>query len=177
MSRALRSVQTWLLLAALASPCLLNGEPTAQLISRGYVSDFANVLDSNSAKSIDELCYRLEHWTGAQINVVTVHSLDGAAVENYTVSLFNQWREDPYSDLGVLILFAAQEQRYSIVITPRLQPILSGKVGKYEQEAIPYLNHQQYGPAMTLITRRVAEAIAADAQVGMRAVYKGAYLD
>src|SRR6202022_1543076 len=69
---------------------------------------------------------------------------------------------------GVLILLSVQDRRYRIEVGYGLEPILpDGKVGGFGREAVPFLQKGQYGPALQLITSRVAETIAADAQVGL----------
>jgi len=106
-----------------------------------------------------------------------VRSLENATVESYTAQLFDQWSADSGpTDLGVLILLAPRERRYRIQVAPRLQPILSDRIAKFEQEAIPYVGRRQYGPAMTLMAQRVAAAIAQDADVGLKQTPPGGYL-
>jgi uncharacterized protein len=177
MLHTIRAMCICAALMVIGKACLLQAQPMGRLESRGYVSDFANVLDPQSVESIVELCHRLEYWTGVQANVVIVRSLDGARVENYTATLFNQWRLDPdLTNLGVLILLAPREHLIHIHVAPSLRHILSDSIPKFEREAIPYVNRHEYGPAMTLLTRRVAIAIAEDAKVGLREVQSGTYL-
>src|SRR5258708_1028306 len=83
------------LLAVLGSATVLRAEPISHLHPRGYVSDFASVLDKESSDSITRLCSQIENKTGAQIAVVTVRSLDGTTIEKYAASLFNQWGIGP----------------------------------------------------------------------------------
>ncbi len=54
-----------------------------------------------------------------------------------------------------------------------LEPILpDGKVGGFGREAVPLLKQNQYGPALLLMTQRVAGVIAADAGVQLENVPK-----
>jgi uncharacterized membrane protein YgcG len=157
--------------AALAPTLILQAEPLRQVSTHGYVSDFANVLDSASAESLDELCYRLEHWTGTPLNAITVPSLGGDSSQTYALRVFNEHSEFPESGKRrIVILFGAQERRFTIVAGAEVRPILSGKVQQYQREVIPYLRRHQDGPAIALMTRQIAEDIAADAQVGLKEV-------
>ena len=62
-------------------------EPTEQF----YVADYANVLQQDTKDDIVEKNAVLYEQTGAQIVVVTVDFLDGMAIEDYALELFNEW--------------------------------------------------------------------------------------
>jgi len=159
------------LIAALASNVILQAEPLRPFSPHGYVGDFAKVLDPASAESLDELCYRLEHWTGKQLNVITVQSLGGDSSRTYAFRVFNAQSEFPESgNRRIVILFGAQEGKFAVIAGGEARPMLSGKVRQYQREALPYLRRHQNGPALALMTRRIAEDIAADAQVGLKEV-------
>src|SRR5215469_2195843 len=156
-----------LAVVCLSLSCTLRAEPIKQLKPTGYVNDFAGVIDPESAEAIRSLCEQIDHKTKAQIAVVTIHSLDGADVESYAVDLYKAWGIGPKSDnRGVLILLAVNDRRYRIEVGYGLEPILpDGKVGGFGREAAPLLQQSQYGPALRLMTSRVAGVIAEDAHV------------
>jgi len=95
---------------------------------------------------------------------VTVHSLDGQAVEDYAVDLATKWGIGPKkADRGILILLAVEDRKYWTTVGYGLEPILpDGKVGGFGREAVPLLRAGDYSGAVLLITRRVADVIAAD---------------
>lgn len=132
MPHAARARLIWIVLVALVLTCLLQAEPIEQLYPHSYVSDFAGVLDSTSVQSIEELAHRLEYWTGAKINVVTVRTRDGATAKNYALQVFNQWTGTPESpDQQILIVLVSGEERFTTVAGPRWQPLLSAKVWEF----------------------------------------------
>ncbi len=98
---------------------------------------------------------------------MTIHSLDGSDIEGYAVDLYKQWGIGAKStNRGVLILLAVDDHRYRVEVGYGLEPILpDGKVGGFGREAVPYLRQNQYGPALQVLTQRVAETIADDAKV------------
>ena len=158
------------LIAAVASNVILQAEPLRPFSTFGYVGDFAGVLDPASVESLDELCYRLEHWTGTELDVITVQSL-GDSSQTYALRVFNEQNESAGSGKRrILILFGSQERKFTIIAGPEEQPILSGKVQQYQREAVPYLRRHQDGTAIALMTRRIAEEVAADARVGLKEV-------
>src|SRR5215510_4972706 len=74
---------------------------------RGYVNDFANVIDVGHEAQIDALLRETERSTSAEIVVVTVSTLDGMTVEDYASRLFAAWGIGKKGkDNGVLVLVA-----------------------------------------------------------------------
>jgi uncharacterized protein len=155
------------ILAVVCLSSALRAEPIKQLKPTGYVNDFAGVIDAESSEAIRSLCEQIDHKANAQIAVVTIHSLDGADVESYAADLYKAWGIGPKSEnRGVLILLAVNDHRYRIEVGYGLEPILpDGKVGGFGREAVPLLKQNQYGQALLLMTRRVADVIAEDAHV------------
>ena len=130
----------------------------------GYVNDFAGVLSQSARAQLEALCAEVDQKARAQIAVVTVQSLDGKPVEDYSIALATQWGIGPkQSSSGVLILLAVQDRKYRIEAGYGLEPILpDGKVGGFMREAVPYLKEGNYDAALLWMTRRVAEVIAQD---------------
>src|SRR5437016_6331367 len=160
-----------LLLAVLGLTCVLQAEQVKQLKPAGYVNDFAGVLDAGSAQRITQICSQIEHKAQAQIAVVTIRSLDGSDIESFAVDLYKQWGIGAKStNRGVLVLLAVNDHKYRIEVGYGLEPILpDGKVGGFGREAVPYFRQNQYGPALELLTHRVAETIAEDAKISLDA--------
>lgn len=91
-----------------------------------YVSDFANVIDSDVEQDIIATNMNLEEMNGVQIAVVTVDFLDGADIEDYAYELFNQWGiGSAESNNGVLLLLAIGEDNYYCLAGTGLNNVLS----------------------------------------------------
>lgn len=91
-----------------------------------YVSDYANVIDSDVEQNIIDTNINLEETNGVQIAVVTVDFLDGADIEDYAYELFNQWGiGSAESDNGVLLLLAIAEENYYCLAGTGLSNVLS----------------------------------------------------
>src|SRR5450755_319796 len=153
----------------LALPLLLWAEPVSQLRPTDYVNDFAHVLDQNTIAQLDNVCQQLDQKAHAQVAVVTVNSLDGSDIDSYAVALYKQWGiGSKATDHGVLILLAVQDRKYRIEVGYGLEPILTdGKVGGFGREAVPLLQQNDYGGAVSLMTSRVADVIAQDAGIAL----------
>jgi len=148
----------------LLTSLVAHAEKTDQLKPQGYVNDFAGVLSPSAKAQLTALCTEVDQKAHAQIAVVTVHSLDGQAVEDYAVDLATKWGIGPKkADRGILILLAVEDRKYWTTVGYGLEPILpDGKVGGFGREAVPLLRAGDYSGAVLLITRRVADVIAAD---------------
>src|SRR6185437_14800922 len=108
---------------------------------QGYVSDFARVISPDTKRIIENICSELDKKAQAQIAVVTVRSLEGESVEEYSINLATHWGIGPkQKDRGVLILVAPAQRKYRIEVGYGLEPILP-------------------------LTERVAEVIAKDRHV------------
>jgi uncharacterized protein len=131
---------------------------------QGYVDDFANVLSADAKQKLTALCAEVDSKTGAQIAVVTVSSLEGQEIEDYSIALATQWGIGPKDkSRGVMILFAPSEHKYRFEVGYGLEEILpDGKVGGFGREAVPLLRQNNYDAAVLLMTQRVASVIAAD---------------
>ena len=57
-----------------------------------YVNDTANILESEIEDYIIKINEELESKTGAQIVVVTVTSLEGMSIEDYSITLARNYR-------------------------------------------------------------------------------------
>lgn len=135
-----------------------------QLKVQGYVSDFAGVLSPAVRDQLTALCTEVDQKAQAQIAVVTIKSLGGRAIEEYSLDLATRLGIGPKaSNRGVLILLAVDDHKYWTSVGYGLEGILpDGKVGGFGREAVPYLRTNNYDAAVLLMTRRVADVIAAD---------------
>jgi len=130
----------------------------------GYINDFASVLSQSTKFQLTALCTEVDQKAHAQIAVVTIKSLDGRPIEQFSVDLATKWGIGPkQSERGVMILLAVEDRRYRFEIGYGLESILpDGKTGAIGREAVPYLREGNYDAAMLLMTQRVAEVIAQD---------------
>jgi uncharacterized protein len=138
------------------------------------VNDFAGVIDGDSIKKLNDLCLQLNQKTQTKIAVVTIHSLDGANLEEYATQLFNQWGVGHKStNRGVLILLSIQDRRYRIEVGKGLDTVISNeKTADIGLQAVPLLKQSQYGAAIELMIRRIAETITSDSKDALQEALK-----
>lgn len=163
-------------LAILFSLVLANtslfAEKATDLKPQGYVNDFAGVLNAPAKENLSALCTEVDQKAQAQIAIVTISSLEGEPIEQFSIELATHWGVGPkQAARGVLILLAPNDHKYRIEVGYGLEPILpDGKVGGFGREAVPLLRQNDYGGALLLITRRVASVIAEDKGVTLGAL-------
>jgi uncharacterized protein len=150
----------------------ISAQKLKDLKPQGYVNDFANVLSAPAKQKLTALCAEVDSKAGAQIAVVTVSSLEGQEIEDYSIALATQWGIGPKDkSRGVMILFAPTEHKYRFEVGYGLEEILpDGKVGGFGREAVPLLRQNNYDAAVLLMTQRVASVIAADKGVTLDAL-------
>jgi uncharacterized protein len=134
----------------------------------GYVSDFAGVLSPQGKQKIEALATELNQKTGAQLAVVTVNSLDGEPMEDFSVDLATRWGigSKERGDTGVLLLLAIQDRRNRVEVGYGLEPILpDGKVGGILRGMQPLLRAGDYDGALWQAAGQIAGIIARDANI------------
>ncbi|MGB0036925.1 MAG: TPM domain-containing protein [Candidatus Acidiferrales bacterium] len=146
---------------------VVSAEKPEQLKPRGYVNDFANVLSQRGRDQLTALCTEVDQKAKAQIAIVTVKSLEGRSIEDFSMILTHEWGIGPkQSSRGVLILYSIGDRTYRPEIGYGLEAILpDGKVGAFGRETVPFLKEGNYDAAILLMTRRIADVIAADSGV------------
>jgi uncharacterized protein len=138
---------------------------------QNYVSDFAHVLSPEAEERLNAFCAQVDRRANAQIAVVTIHTLDGDDIDDYTSRLEEKWGVGKKgSDRGVILLFAIQDRKRRIEVGYGLEGILpDGRVGDIGREMVPYLREGNYDQAISLGVSQIANVIAADANVTLNA--------
>jgi uncharacterized protein len=161
-----------LILFAILFPAGISAQKLKDLKPQGYVNDFANVLSATTKQKLTALCAEVDSKAGAQIAVVTVSSLEGEEIEQYSVDLATRWGVGPKEkSRGVMILVAPNDHKYRFEVGYGLEEILpDGKVGGFGREAVPLLRQNNYDAAVLMVTQRVASVIAEDKGVTLDAL-------
>ena len=92
----------------------------------GRVNDQANMLEDGFEAQLEERLRLLEEETGAQVAVLTILSLEGDPLEDFSMRVVETWklgRED--ADNGVLILISRDERRMRIEVGYGLEGALT----------------------------------------------------
>ncbi len=90
-----------------------------------YVSDYANILDSNTASYIIDYSSFLKKETQIEFYVVTLKTLDGSDVDAYSNQLYDSFCSN---NKGLIILFSKKERLIKVIAGSNLSTILPNDV-------------------------------------------------
>jgi uncharacterized protein len=91
----------------------------------GFVNDFAGILSAQTKTVLEDEILVLEKQTGHELAVVTVPSLGGDTIENFSVELYKEWGLGKKgADNGVLLLVAPNEREVRIEVGYGLEGVL-----------------------------------------------------
>lgn len=159
------------LVAALAPA---GAQPPDLPAPRGYVNDFAGVLDAGTVARLEAIAQRVREASQGEIAVVTLADIGDRAVGDEALRIGRTWgvgakgeAGDPAKNAGVVILLVPKETskdgrgKISITTGRGVEGFIPDAVaGDIRREATPLLRQGDYAGGLTLITARVAERYA-----------------
>ncbi len=93
---------------------------------KGMVNDYGNVLSSNEEVQLEQLLRDAQAKTSSQIVLLTIKSLQGENLEDYSLRVADKWKLGQKElDNGVLLLVAMQEKKIRIEVGYGLESILT----------------------------------------------------
>lgn len=126
-------------------------------------------MDGPSHDAAEQYCYKLEQATGVQVALVTIDTLDGAPIEDFTNDLFHKWGigHKGQND-GLMLLLAIKDRKERVEVGYGLEPILpDGFVGDVAVDMHPLLQQGQYGAAMLQGVESMGTRVAAAKKVSL----------
>ena len=116
-----------LLLWGLASTALALDVPAL----KGRVNDRAHLLSASAAARIEDKLQKLEEDKGAQVVVLTVDSLGGGPLEEYSLRVAETWKLGRAGqDDGALLLIAKNDRSMRLEVGYGLEPVLTDVMTK-----------------------------------------------
>jgi uncharacterized protein len=115
---------------------------------KGPVNDTANILSSREEKSLDSYLRNLDSKTGIQIAVLTIKSLNGIPIEEYSLAVAEKWQlGQKGKDNGALLLVSYNDRQLRIETGYGLEGSLTDvKSGLIIRTVIaPYFQQGKYG--------------------------------
>src|ERR1700733_11628043 len=115
-----------------SSPQYLNAlqdiqpSPVDQYKPRGYVNDFAGIINPQFQSRLELICKDLDQKRKTQMAIVTVVTLDGRPIKEFATEMANRWgigRKD--NNRGILILLAYHDRQYRIAVGFGLESVLT----------------------------------------------------
>ena len=134
-----------------------------------YVQDFANVLSENEEIQLKNIGRSIDDQTTSQIAVLTVESIGGSSIEEYSVEAYRKFGlGTKKNDNGVLLVIAMQEKKIRIEVGYGLEGIIpDGKAGRILDEyAIPHLQNDQPNLAVMNTYQALANEVSGTNEFG-----------
>src|SRR6266576_487543 len=142
--------------------------------ARGYVNDFAAVLDSASIRHMEQVITEVRNATRGEIAVVTLPDIGDRPASDVAVKIGRQWgvgaqaeAGDPAKNLGVVVLLVPRKNHRPgtgdvFIATGRGAEgfLPDSAVGRIRDAMLPALAQEQYGPALSLGVDLIAQAFA-----------------
>jgi uncharacterized protein len=97
----------------------------------GRIVDNANLLTPEDRAAIEAELQALEQTSTDQVAVVTVPSLEGYPIEDYSIGLARKWaigQKD--KDNGIVLLIAPNERKVRMEVGRRLEPMMTDTMSK-----------------------------------------------
>jgi len=143
------------------------------------VVDMAGIIDNDVETKLNRYLRELEEKTSAQMAILTIKSLQGQALEEFSINMaHDKWKlGQKGKDNGVLMVVSLNDKKYRFEIGYGLEGVLPdslvGTIGR--QYLVPYFKKGDYSTGIYAAAVVMANAIARDAGVeitGLPAVKK-----
>ena len=134
-----------------------------------HVVDIAGIINDDIEANLNKYLLELEQKTTAQMIVLTINSLEGESLEDFSLKVAHEkWRlGQKDKDNGVLLLVALQDRKYKFEIGYGLEGILpdslAGSIGR--DYLVPYFKNGDYSTGIFTATLAVINEIASNSGV------------
>lgn len=136
------------------------GSDIPSATSQFYVNDFADIIDEELEKEMQERAVALaEESDGIQVVVTTVQTIGEADPAEYTVDMYNDYGIGK-NNMGVLIMLSVETRDIQIRLGDNMTKYLSDrKAGEIRDVGIPYFQKDQFGKGLYEMQKATVEHI------------------
>ncbi len=134
-----------------------------------YVVDQAGVVDDATENRLNGYLQQLEQKTTAQLVVLTIGSLEGESIEDFSIKIaHDKWKlGQKGKDNGVLFVISVKDRKYRIEVGYGLEGVLPdslvGSLGR--NLLVPFLRKGDYSNGIFTVAVAIANEIATDSGV------------
>jgi len=163
----LESRLRWIVLVLLAVAASFAEDLSSFPKPTGYVSDLANVVSAPDKAELESFCLKVQQQLGAQFAIVTIKTLNGRPIEDFSNDLFRKWGIGPKAtNEGLLILLVIQDRQERIEVGRGLEPYITDAIaGDTRRGMMSPLQHGDYGGALLEGVRELAAKVAEGKQI------------
>ena len=100
---------------------------------KGYVNDYANMMSASARSKIEADLTAFERSDSTQIVILTIPSLEGEALEDYSIKVAEAWKiGQKGKDNGIIFLVANQERKIRVEVgrglEGKLTDLMAGRI-------------------------------------------------
>ena len=134
-----------------------------------YIVDIAGVVDQATKQKLNRYLRELERKTTAQLVVLTIVSLEGEALEDFSIRIaHDQWKLGQHGkDNGALLVISVKDRKYRIEVGYGLEGALPdslvGSIGR--NYLVPFFKKGDYSNGVAAAVLVLANEIAKNAGV------------
>lgn len=130
----------------------------------GYVSDYENIIDQGYEDKIMAEVKKVKEETNADIVVVTIKSLEGKSIDDYTLELFNTWGINSYA---VILLISMDERKLRITTGYDMEKVITNDIAKYiiDDVIVPKFKESNYNEGIYQGVKKISEFITGEGTV------------
>ena len=124
------------------------------------VMDLAGLFNESEASDLANLAYEIHTNKGPQITVLTVPTLNGIEIEDYSMSVAEKWQlGTKQAGNGILVVIAKQEHKVRIEVGEGIEGDLTDyETAKYTREVFPqYFRRGDFYPAVRIFIEDMAK--------------------
>ena len=176
VTRLLPLLVLWCMLLITSTSFAVTPEPPASPAS--YVVDLAGIIPADVKARLNGYCKELEQKTTAQMVILTIKSLDGDSIDDFSLRMaHDKWKlGQKGKDNGILLTVAVNDRKYRIEVGYGLEGTLPdsmvGTIGR--QYLVPYFKKGDYGTGIFNSSLEIIKTISAAQGVEITGLPKAA---
>ena len=154
-----------LFLTFLATPYLSTAQKPVPELWGHHVHDDAHVLAQETIDAIEQRLKVYEDSTSNQIAILTIQSLDGEVLEEYSLKVADAWKLGKKDkDNGVLLLIAVDDHKMRIEVGQGLEGVLTDAHSNriIRNEMTPHFRKSDYDAGVTAAVDAMIKAIGGE---------------
>jgi len=143
-------------------------DPTEKYKATAYVNDFAGMMDANVKAEIEAVCMDLAEKRGTEMAIVTVDSLEGLPIKEFSTKLFNRWGVgDRETNRGIMVLLAKSERKWRITLGLGLESTFTDEeMHALGMQMVPLLQRGRYGEALLYVAKKLRDEVMEKVKTG-----------
>jgi uncharacterized protein len=140
-----------------------------------HVEDYANVVNTSHERALNGVLQELEQKTGAQYIILTVDTIEGMPIEQFSIELTEKWKLGRKGkDRGMLFSLAKNDQKWRFEVGYGLEGYITdqfcGRVGR--DVLVPYLKQGNYSEGIYQANLKIIQKIASESGVALTGMPK-----